>query len=106
MPVYLAGGRIVPARANEKEAREQLGAALGNAQSIAAETLGHVDYKDYGVAFADWLGKTGDVKEAGTVLNSLYEVLSQRKVLQSALEDLKVRRDIYRSMRTEGKTTA
>ena len=93
VPAHMAGGRIVTMRPHEGEARRQLSTALAGENSIAAETLGHIAYKERAVAFAVWLVQNGDVKEADKLLSDVYQTLSQRGVPQRILEEIKTRRD-------------
>ena len=90
---FAAGGRFVTLPADETAARKQLTSALMAETKVAAETLGHIDYKDYAVSFAEWLSERGDSKDATSVLNELYQTLSDRKVLERVLEQIKALRD-------------
>jgi hypothetical protein len=70
VPAHMAGGRIMAVPPDEPEARKHLGAALAHDTSMAAETLGHIDYNKYSVKVVDWLVAQRDVKQAADVLNS------------------------------------
>ena len=83
---------------NRDEARRQLATALAPENTIAAETLGHIDYKEYTMAFVEWLVQNDDVKQATNVLNIMYQILSKRKVLQRVLDEIKARQDKYRTL--------
>lgn len=88
-----AGGAIKMAQANKQEAHKDLTAALVADKNLAAETLGHIDYKYYVDQLSDWLGEQGQHKEAAAVEQGLYETLSARNVLDSVLQSIKSRRD-------------
>jgi len=103
VPAYMAGGRIVPVRADETAARKQLATALIGEKNIAAETLGHIDYKEYAVSFAAWLVEKGQVEEATRVLSDLYQTLAGRKVLERVLAEIKKLHDEYGAMQGEAK---
>ena len=103
VPAYMAGGRIVPVRADETAARKQLATALVGEKNIAAETLGHIDYKEYAVSFAAWLVEKGQVEEATRVLSDLYQTLAGRKVLERVLAEIKKLHDEYGAMQGEAK---
>lgn len=96
--MHAAGGAIVNIPPNEKEARTQLAAALAGERASAAETLGHIDYKDYTVGFVEWLASLGDTKEAAGVLSDLLQTLSERQVRQRVRDEVQRRHDTYRSM--------
>jgi len=104
MPVYKANGGIVEVPADDEQARRQLSSVLVGESNVAAETLGHVDYKEYGVAFADWLAQRGDVKDAAGVLTDLYQTLLRRKVLPRVLEEIKRRHDEYKTLQSGPKS--
>lgn len=80
---------------DQKEARQQLSAALIDNQNLAAKTLGHIDYKYYVDRFSNWLANQGDTKAAVKIQNDLYQTLSDRNVLDRVLQDIKQRCDKY-----------
>jgi hypothetical protein len=93
-PAAIAGGEIRKlAPAYAQDALTELSAALTANKQVAAETLGHIDYKYYVDAFSKWLSDQGEHKEAAALLDGLYETLSTRGVIQSVLQEIKVRRD-------------
>jgi len=102
----MAGGRIVTSRPDEAEARRHLFKALAGENNSAAETLGHIAYKERAVAFADWLGRNGDVKEAAKLLNDVCQTLSRRGVPQRVIEEIKRRRDEYGQLANPDKVRA
>jgi len=106
VPAYMARGRIAVQRADVTAATKQLSAALMGEKSVAAETLGHVDYKEYAVGFADWLAQNGEVKDATAVLSDVYQTLTDRKVLPRVLDEVKTVRDKYRAMQDGGKSVS
>jgi hypothetical protein len=80
---------------NLEEARKEFKAALIDQPDIAAETLGHIDYKYYTDLFSDYLGQYGDSKGAINAQDILSQTLSNRKVLDRVLQAIKKRRDSY-----------
>ena len=68
-------------------------AALVADKNVAAETLGHIDYKYYVELFSDSLVEQGKNKEAASLEQGLYDTLSARNVLDSVLQGIKSRRD-------------
>jgi hypothetical protein len=96
MPVHMAGGKIKVTSANVKEARKEFTAALIDKRDVAAESLGHIDYKYYVNRFSDWLASQGEKKEASKVQDDLYQALSARKVKDRVLQEIKAKRESYR----------
>jgi hypothetical protein len=94
-PVHAAGGDIKIERAHVEEARTELSAALLDNRELAAESLGHIDYKWYADRFSDWLAAQGAPEEATKVQTALYQTLSARKVLKRVLHEVAARRDSY-----------
>jgi len=83
-----AGGTVRVAKAKADDARKELVSALLKRPDLAAETLGHVDYKYYVDAFAAWLEANGDRKEAENVQAALYKTLAARKVSAKVLDQI------------------
>jgi hypothetical protein len=82
--------RIVPD--NPEQARADLTKALLGADAVlAAESLGHVDYKIYVDDLTDFLAGQGDRKEAANVQKSLRTVLGARKVASHVLSQVDAR---------------
>lgn len=88
-----AGGQIKMASADTQQANKNLNNALVADKNLAAETLGHIDYKYYVDKLSDSLIAQGESKEAAAVEEGLYETLSARNVLNSVLQEIKTRRD-------------
>jgi hypothetical protein len=87
-----AGGEIKVAASDPPAAHKDLNAALVANKDVAAETLGHIDYKYYVDQFSDSLVKQGHHTEAAAVQQGLYETLSARNVLPSVLQEIDARR--------------
>lgn len=82
--------RIVPD--NPDQARADLSKALlGADAALAAESLGHVDYKIYVDDLTDLLADQGDRKAAANVQKSLRTVLGGRKVASHVLSQVDAR---------------
>lgn len=82
-----AGAEIKIGAPDEKEAREELTAALSDNPYEAAESLGHIDYKYYVDRFSDWLKEQGDSEGFDRVRNEMRGTLSGRGVKKEVLED-------------------
>ena len=63
---------------------------------VAAESLGHIDYKNYTDAYTDWLARLGDTSAAANIQDSLYTTLASRKVLDRVLQEVKTSCDSYK----------
>lgn len=85
--------RIIPAQPDE--ARKQFASALTEHKQIAAKTLSHKEYNQYMVTYSEFLSSQEENKEAAEVQNDLYQTLSERNVLDSVLQKIKNRREIY-----------
>lgn len=84
--------RIKVARPDAKEAGRCLTAALKGNMNAAAETLGHVDFKNYIEAYEDTLREQGDRKGASDLCTEAHDTLKKRGVKASVLEELKTGR--------------
>ena len=101
---HLPGCKVVAAARHSEVAliRVRWHTALVAEKNIAAETLGHIDYKEYAVSFAAWLAEKGQAEDATRVLNDLYQTLSDRRVLERVLQEIMKLHDEYGAM--QGKT--
>lgn len=61
--------------------------------NAAAETLGHVDFKNYVEAYQDTLRGQGDRKGANALRDEAHDTLKKRGVKASVLQELKTGRD-------------
>jgi len=84
---------IKVARPDTKEAGKCLSAALATNMNAAAETLGHVDFKNYIEAYQDSLRGQGDRKAANELREEAHDTLKKRGVKASVLEELRTGRD-------------
>jgi hypothetical protein len=84
---------IKVARPDTKESTKCLSAALENNMNAAAETLGHVDFKNYVEAYEDNLREHGDRKSANDLRDEAHSTLKKRGVKASVLEEMKTGRD-------------
>jgi hypothetical protein len=89
------GSAIQPTTADLDDAEKKMKKALLDNANGAAETLGHVDYKDYSDYLSDALAKEGDKAEAIKVQDTLYKTLEQRGAAPFVLADIKKRRNSY-----------
>jgi hypothetical protein len=91
-----AGGKIKLAKAKPDQARKQLGAALMKEEQVAAETLGHIEYRAYVDQFSDWLAAQGDPGAAAKCQSSLLSTLKERNVADWVLSAIQRKRDSYK----------
>lgn len=89
------GGAFKPVKPEKEEARKTLADALLAENDVAAETLGHIDYKYYVDQYSDWLQSEGDSREAVKCQDQLRLTLSHRKVAGWVLDEVTERRDRY-----------
>jgi hypothetical protein len=78
---------------------------------VAAETLGHIDMKDYTDRVSDKLADQGATQDAAKLQDNLYDTMSARtvrgrKVLNSVLQEIKKRRDNYDNKNGGGGSSA
>jgi hypothetical protein len=88
------GLRIEMRKAQPEEASELFSKALMEKPQVAAETLGHIDLKDYTDRYSEKLADQGATDEAAKLQGNLYETLSNRevhgrKVLPAVLQEIK-----------------
>lgn len=93
-PAAQAGAVIESKPASFKEARTEFVAAFKQPE-VAAESLGHIDYKYYIDRFTDFLEKEGATQEALGLQDQLLQTLTSRKVLDSVLNEIRDRRDQF-----------
>jgi hypothetical protein len=91
-----AGGKFKVAKAKPDEARKQLNAALLKKDNVAAETLGHIEYREYVDQYSDWLAANGDSSAAAKAQSDLGATLKARNVADWVLKAIERKRDGYR----------
>jgi hypothetical protein len=74
------GGCIKVTAANPDAARKSLALALLKDPLLAAETLGHVDYRYHVGRFSQWLSDQNDPRAAAACRDSLHAILTQRNL--------------------------
>lgn len=79
-------GAVEAVAAKPEEARTLLEGALVAKREAAAETLGHIEYREYSETLARWLAREGEVAEARKVVSGLEKTLAARKVKPAVLE--------------------
>ncbi|HEY7500888.1 MAG TPA: hypothetical protein VH740_20365 [Vicinamibacterales bacterium] len=92
------GGSIKLEPAQPARAEADLKAALVTNADVAAESLGHVDYKIYVDELTKLLEKQGETAEAAKVQDTMYEILAARNVLPSVLQEIDARRQALRTV--------
>jgi hypothetical protein len=90
------GAEIKTAKAKPAEARKQLNAALMKEENVAAETLGHIEYRAYVDQFSDWLAAHGEASAAAKCQTSLLSTMKERKVADWVLKDIQRKRDGFK----------
>jgi hypothetical protein len=98
------GGGIRCLKPSAKEASAELSAALVQQPDVAAQTLGHIDYKYYADRYAAWLADQGESKAAADVQDTVLKTLSERGVLDRVLKDVQAARDGYQKQ-TSGRSS-
>ena len=86
-----AGGKIDVAAAAPQQARAELGAALLRTPDVAAETLGHIDYKGYVDGLTDLLETQDEHAEAKNCQEELLKTMTARGVKSSVLAAIEAR---------------
>lgn len=81
--------KIKVAGPDKKESGKCLDAALTVDMNAAAETLGHVDFKNYVEAYQDVLREQGDSQSANELRDDAHDTLKKRGVKPSVLKELK-----------------
>ncbi len=94
------GIKIQPAQ--PEEARRLLATALTAQMATAVESVGHINFKRYVDRFSDLLTQQGAIEEAVKSQDALYQTMSTRqvngrKILSRVLQDIKERRDSYKT---------
>jgi hypothetical protein len=84
------------------EARKEFSEALTNKPKMAAESLGHIDYKYYTDEYSSWLQGQGDTSSAANVQDELLQTLSSRKVTPKVLKEVEKQRDAYKQRQDAG----
>jgi len=90
-----AGGKIAIKKPDEKEATMHFEKALMENTDLAAESLGHIDYKIYSDLYSDFQEICGLKKHAIKVQNSVYKTLYKRGVLKSVLSEISAKGKSY-----------
>ena len=80
---------IKVARPDAAESGKCLDAALSNNMNAAAETLGHVDFKNYVESYQEVLRGQGDSESANDLRAEAHDTLKKRGVKASVLKELR-----------------
>jgi hypothetical protein len=91
------GGAIKVEAAQPSKAAADLKAALITNADVAAESLGHVDYKVYVDELTKLLESQGETAEAAQVQDKMYEILAARNVLPRVLQEIDQRRQALKT---------
>ena len=94
--------------AQPQRAETELKAALMSKPDVAAESLGHIDYKVYVDELTGLLEAQGNTEEAAETQDTLYKIMAARNVLPEVLSEIDQRRQTLRagarpSRRAKGK---
>ena len=87
--------KISIVKAKPTEAKKDLSDALLENTNKAAETLGHIDYKNYVDQFSAFESEQGNDAVAAKSQSELYDTLSNRGVLKRVLDEIDDRRSTY-----------
>ena len=91
-PAAAVGGSIKLEAAQPDRAASELKNALLTNADVAAESLGHVDYKYYVDELTRLLENEGESEEAAAAQDTMYQILAARNVLPSVLGEIAQRR--------------
>ncbi len=83
--------------AQPQRAESELKAALMAKPDVAAESLGHIDYKVYVDELTHLLETQGNTDEAAETQDTLYKIMAARNVLPEVLSEIDQRRKALRS---------
>ena len=92
-PAAAAGGTLTATRADPDAARRGLQRALFDVPGEAAETLGHIEYREYAGRLIDDLAKGGAHGEAIDLQDRLRATLAARKVAPAVLAEADRKRE-------------
>ncbi|MGZ7444654.1 hypothetical protein [Paenibacillus sp. TH7-28] len=101
-PYKLLGqdGRIHIIPPAVEQARKTLAPSLLENSHLAANTLGHIDYRHYMDRLSESVAtRAGDPQAAAEIQSKLLQTLADRQVRQDVLADIKDKEEDYRSMR-------
>jgi hypothetical protein len=86
------GGAITLVAAQPEKAQAELKTALLVKPDVAAESLGHVDYKYYVDELTNLLEAEGEIDQAVEAQDTMYKILAARNVLPRVLQEIQDRR--------------
>jgi len=78
-----------------KMAREEMTAVLQTDAAKAADTLGHIDYKERVDMLSHFLFEGGDVTAAAQCQDDMHDLLHKRGVLKSVLKQIDTEKAHY-----------
>lgn len=85
---------------NPEEARQSLAPSLLEHSHVAANTLGHIDYRYYMERFSNMMAfEYGEPEEALRVQEKLYQTLKERRVRDDVLREIKENGARYKVMK-------
>ena len=82
-------------KAKPDEAREALSHALLDEPAEAADTLGHIEYKQVVERYSAFLAEEGDPKAAASTMQKAEKTLAERGVLDSVISTMEAQRKRY-----------
>ncbi|MEQ9439824.1 MAG: hypothetical protein RIG62_12290 [Cyclobacteriaceae bacterium] len=82
-------------KAKPDEARQELNKALLDDPGEAADTLGHIEYRQVVEQYSAFLADKGDSDEAASTMQKAEKTLAKRGVLESVLNDMESQRKQY-----------
>ncbi len=88
-------GKIKTERAKPKEAQANLASALTDQTAVAAETLGHIDYKQCVDGFCQFLADQGEAEEAASVQGYMHKTFEAKQVLPRVLTEIEKNQNEY-----------
>jgi hypothetical protein len=88
-------GAFKVVKSDTKMAREELTAVLQTDAAKAADTLGHIDYKERVDMLSHFLFEGGDVTAAAQCQDHMHDLLKERGVLKSVLKQIDTEKAHY-----------
>jgi len=105
-PAAARGAAIKLEDAQPDEAQTELRTALLKNADVAAESLGHVDYRFYVDELTSLLEAHGETDEAAEAQDTLYKILAARNVLPRVLAEIDQRRQSLKTAAAKGSKKA
>lgn len=81
--------------ADVEEAKQHFETALLRVQHASAQTLGHIEYRQYIEDYSDLLVAEGRIDDAVQIQEDLFQTLSEREISQRVLQDVQEQQERF-----------